>query len=91
MWQRDIVTNAISSEMIKTMQSFASELCIVLIIFDDIAIVTISRCHTFLAFFPEVANLLRAATFLDTGATYHLYVVVVPKMPTRGATTRLAF
>ncbi len=45
----------------------------------------------FLAFFPEVAKLLRAATFLDTAARYHLYVVVVLKMHTRGATTKLVF
>ena len=46
--------------------------------------------HSWL-FFPEVAKLLRAAAFLNSAATYGTYVVVVPKMPTRGATTRLAF
>ncbi len=51
MWQPDILTNAISAERIKSMQSFASELCILLIISDDFPCVTISGCHTFLAFF----------------------------------------
>jgi hypothetical protein len=73
------------------MQSFASELCIAFIISDEIVIVMVSQCQSFLAFFPEVAKLLPGATFLDNAATYHLYVVVVLKMHTWGATTRLAF
>ena len=74
------------------MQSSEAKLCIVLIISDDIAIVMMSQCHTtFLAFFPEVAKLLRMATFLNTSATYSLYIVVVLNMHTQGATTRLAF
>ena len=89
-WQPDIVTNAISSEMIKSMQSFGNELCMLLIISDDSPCVTISGCHTFLTFFLELAKLLHAATFIDTAATYHVCVVVVLKMPIWGATTRLS-
>ena len=90
-WQPDIITNAISSEMIKSMQSFGNELCMLLIIADDSPCVTILGCHTFLAFFLELlAKLLHAATFLDTAATYHLCIVVVLKMPMWGATTRLS-
>jgi len=46
-WQPDIVTQGESSEMIKSMQSSLPKLCILLIISDDIAFVTISGCHTF--------------------------------------------
>ncbi len=41
--QQDLVTNAISSEMIKSMQSSWAKLCILLIIADDIAFLTC--CH----------------------------------------------
>jgi hypothetical protein len=80
-WQPDILTNAISAEMIKSMQSFASELCILLIISDDFPCVTISGCHTFLAFFPGSCQIaVRGST-----SRYCCYVPLVRSVSTGNA------
>jgi hypothetical protein len=69
----------------------ANELYILLIISDEISFVMRSGCHTFLSFCLELAKLLHVATFLDTAAMYHVYVVVVLKMTSAGATSKLSF